>query len=713
MGQQKQQHSFFNPGENCWQLTNAQRGAFLIDGEAYYRAVAEAFEQARHSIYIVGWDVDSRVRLRRDTNNEETFGQLLNRLATTHPQLQIYVLEWDFAVFYSLEREFWSQLSFGWMTHERVHFELDDAHPAGGSQHQKIVVVDDQLAFVGGFDLASFRWDTSEHLAQQPQRRDNDQKYGPVHDIQVLVTGEAAQKLADIARWRWQRATGETPPATNTEANDFWPVSADVDFSQQQVAILRTLPAYDAQSEVREIEEFYVQAIEQTEQYLYLENQYLTSHRIAMALENSLRQPQGPELVIVLPRHCPGWLEEETMGILRMRLHQRLLDADTHHRLLICYPDRAGLNEDFIIVHSKVLIADDQLLTIGSANLSNRSMSFDSECNFALAADGDNNRAAIIRGLLHRLLAEHLGCETQKINKILSENGSLLATISELSNDERCLKKLPLEETPLEWRALPGKLIADPEKPIGLEQLLDYCGIAVESDEGEKHSYRRKALFFLITLLMALFLGGLWRWSPLNQWLSVEHLSTAADYVRQSPFSVPIVLTIYLVASCLMFPINLLILATALSFDSVTGFFLALSGSLIGGLGSYFLGRWLGRDAVQKLAGKKINQLSRKLARRGWLTVSLIRVVPIAPYAIVNMAAGASHISARSFIIGTAVGMCPGILAIIIFEEGLERALRNPDWKTLLLALAALLAGVLVLLVGKKLLLKKSEHDND
>lgn len=712
MNNKQRKKSFFKNGDNCWQLARADRAAFLVDGEDYYRAVAEAFEQAQHSIYILGWDVDSRVRLRRDTGQEETFGQLVDRLARIKPQLQIYILEWDFAVFYSLERELWSQLSFGWMTHKRVHFEMDDMHPVGASQHQKIVVVDDQLAFVGGFDLASFRWDTSEHLPKHSQRCDNEQRYGPVHDVQLLVTGKIAQKLAEIARWRWERATGESLSSAESGASELWPTSISGDFSRQPLAILRTMPAYAGEPEIREVERFYLQAIEQAEKFIYLENQYLTSHRIGSALEHSLRQPQGPEIVVVLPRHCPGWLEEETMGVLSKRLHQRLLEADQHQRLLICFPDRAGLEEDIIIVHSKLLVADDQLLTVGSANLSNRSMNFDSECNLALAADGDDERIVIIAGLRDRLLAEHLGCDAQQVAEVLNETGSLLAVIEQLAGDERSLKQLPLEGKQTDWQALPGELVADPEKPIGLEQLLDYFGIAADTQEENKPAVRSKGWYFLLALLVALLLGALWRWSPLNQWLNVTTLLAAADYVRESSLTVPIVLCIYLLGSCLMFPINLLILATALSFGSITGFFLALGGSLIGGLASYLLGRWLGRDAVQKLAGKKVNRLSRKLARRGWLTVSLIRVVPIAPFTIVNMVAGASHISARSFIIGTAVGMCPGILAIMIFEEGLERAIRNPDWGTLSLALVTLLGGLLVLVIGKKLLLKKSERDH-
>ncbi len=706
-----QQHSFFTPEENSWQQGTADQAAFLIDGENYFRAVAESFELARRSVYILGWDVDSRIRLRRDAADQESFGELLNRLVQENPLLQVYILEWDFAVFYSLEREFWSQLSFGWMTHEQVHFELDDTHPVGASHHQKIIVVDDRLAFVGGFHLASSRWDSSEHLPQNPQRCDNGQPYGPMHDVQMLITGEVAQKLGEIARWRWERATGESLPPAEPETSKFWPPSVSVDFVRQPLTILRTMPAYAGDPEYREIEHFYLQAILKAEKFLYLENQYLTSHRIGSALEESLRQPQGPQIVLVLPRHSSGWLEEETMGVLRKRLHQRLLEADQYQRLLICYPDRAGLEEEVINVHSKLLVADDQLLTIGSANLSNRSMGFDSECNLALLAAGDAERAEIIASLRDRLLAEHLGCTQQQVTKALGETDSLLAVIKRLGSAQRGLKELSLEGDPSDWQALPGELVADPEKPIGLEQLFDYFGIAVQPQKGDAHDNLKKGRAFLLLLLGTLLLGALWRWTPLNQWLNVATLLAAADYVRESPMTVPIVLGIYLLGSCLMFPINLLILATVLSFSSITGFFLALSGSLLGGLASYMLGRWLGRDAMQNLAGKKVNQLSRRLARRGWLTISLIRLVPIAPFTIVNMVAGASHISVRSFLIGTAVGMCPGILAIMIFEEGLALALRNPDWQTMGLAVLALVGGLLVLLASKKLLLKKSERD--
>ena len=703
---------FFKEGENCWQTVVVDKAAFLVDGEDYYRSVAEACESARQTIYILGWDVDSRIRLRRDNDDEtETFGQFIDRLAHENADLHIYVLEWDFAMFYSLEREVWSFLSFGWLTHDRVHFEMDDNHPVGACHHQKLVIVDDQIAFVGGFDLASFRWDTSEHLAEHPQRNDNGTSYGPVHDVQMLVTGDIAGKLGRIARDRWERATGEIPEKPTVRGHPPWPFTAAVDFENQPVTILRTYPDHDGIEKVLEIESFYLAAIEQAESFLYIENQYFTSHSIGAALEKSLGRENGPEIILILPRKCPGWLEEQTMGALQKNLHQRLQDADKHGRLLICYPDRAGLESDVIVVHSKILIADDKLLTVGSANLSNRSMGFDTECNLAMAADDCKETENTISSFRNRLLAEHLGCDAETVAYHSKKSNSLLSTIKSLAGNDRSLKKLPIDKNDSLMTPLTTSTIIDPEKPMELESFLDYFGSRLGSqDEDPVQNDKRKVWRFFALISFAVFMAVLWRWSPLKQWLNVDTLLAAADYVRGNPLTVPIVLAVYLVGSCLMFPVNLLILATALSFGSLKGFSLALIGSLLGGLASYLLGRWLGRDVVQKLAGKKLNRLSRKLARRGWLTVALVRIVPIAPYTIVNMVAGASHISARSFLIGTAVGMCPGILAIMIFEEGLERFLRHPDWQTLGIATIALCFALLVIIIGKKLLTGHEER---
>src|SRR5690606_37667851 len=97
---------------------------------------------------------------------------------------------------------------FGWKPHRRVQMHYDDTHPVGGCQHQKIVVIDEQVAFTGGIDLTVRRWDTSEHCPDDPRRTCDGKPYPPFHDMMVMVDGEAAAVLARIAAERWQAATG-------------------------------------------------------------------------------------------------------------------------------------------------------------------------------------------------------------------------------------------------------------------------------------------------------------------------------------------------------------------------------------------------------------------------------------------------------------------------------------------------------------------------
>ncbi|MEJ2469854.1 MAG: VTT domain-containing protein [Desulfuromonadales bacterium] len=703
---------FLQSGQNCWRISDAEKIAFLVDGEAYFDAVAAACEAAQRCIYIIGWDIDSRIRLRRGPeDDQENLKQFVNRLAENKPELNIYILEWDFAMLYSFERETWPLVNFGWRTHQRVHFELDDEHPVGASHHQKIIVVDDRVAFVGGFDLAICRWDTREHAADHPERVDADVNYGPFHDVQMLVSGAAAASLGELARDRWQQATGDLLPPVEEVDADPWPDHVDPALQDAPVAILRTLPEHAGQDEIREIENFYQEAIAAAKTLIYIENQYLTSHRIGSALEKVLGLDKGPDVLLVLPKTCSGWLEQETMGALRQRLFKRLYAADVHQRLKICYPDRKAFTEQTINVHSKVLVVDDNLLTIGSANLSNRSMGFDTECNLALAAEGRDDIVAVIQTFRNSLVAEHLGVSTADVADHLAETGSLLKTIASFNGGERSLEDLHPEKEDSLAHVLSADEIADPERPINLDRLLTFFDTGGYQKE-DRHRDKQKAWRFATILAVALVLAALWRWSPLNEWLNIDTVLAVADRIRESALTIPIVLGIYLVGSCLMFPITIMILATALSFGPYTGFSLALGGSLLGGLASYFLGRWLGRDAVRKLAGDKLNRLSRKIARRGWLAVAIVRVVPVAPFTIVNLVAGATHISARSFLIGTAVGMGPGILAIMIFEGGLEQALREPSWGSYGLAFAAFCCAVLIVLYGKRWLTRQ-EKDHD
>jgi len=453
------------PGRNCWRLATAHRVAVLVDGAAYFRAFAAAAALARSSIFIIGWDFHAGVCLQPDS--AETIGVFLQRLVAERPELRVYVLDWDFSLIYALERQFFPRLRLGRWTHPHFRFQLDAQHPAGAAQHQKIVVVDDAVAFVGGFDFGPCRWDDSTHRPRDARRIDPDgRSYGPFHDVMVAVDGTAARALGQLARERWRHATGELVSPV-VAAGDVWPRDVEPDLREVEVAIARTLPTFNGRPEVREIEQLYLDAIAAAHHTLYFENQYLTSEAIGEALMRRLQEADGPEVVIVQPRVCQGWLEQTAMGVLRARLMRRLLAADRYRRLRVYYPDVAGLEEDRLNVHAKVLVVDDRLLRVGSANLNNRSMGVDSECDLAIDATDDTHRRGAIAAIRDRLVAEHVGQSPQCVAAEIAARGSLIAAIEALSTAQRGLRLLDSEVEAWLDGVVPHAEWLDPDRPLG------------------------------------------------------------------------------------------------------------------------------------------------------------------------------------------------------------------------------------------------------
>ena len=164
------------PGRNCWRIERADKVSLLVDGEEYFGAVRSALASAQHSIYILGWDIDSRMRLVPDGAHDglpESLGEFLDAVVARQRALRGYVLSWDFAMLYAMEREWLPIYKLDGRTHRRLKFRLDDQHPVGASHHQKVIVVDDAVAFVSGYDLTRCRFDTSDHRIDDPRRVDH------------------------------------------------------------------------------------------------------------------------------------------------------------------------------------------------------------------------------------------------------------------------------------------------------------------------------------------------------------------------------------------------------------------------------------------------------------------------------------------------------------------------------------------------------------
>jgi len=465
-------------GRNAWRVRMAEKAALLIDGKSYFDKLREVLLQATKSIWIVGWDFDPEIRLRPDEEPlGETLGGLLRRLVNENEELEVRILVWSMGPAYS-GKSLRLYVGRGWANHPRIHLRFDIRHALRGSHHQKMVCIDDAVAFVGGIDLTFGRWDTSEHPAHSSHRithRGDD--YGPVHDVQAMVSGEAARAVNTLARERWKRATGEDigeAPAVHR----IWPKGLDYEMSDCDVGIARAEPSLIGQAGARETLRLTLSALAAARRHIYIETQYLASFSVGKVLARRLEEPDGPEIVILTTYSSRGYLEQVVMGHNRNRLIRRLKKADRFGRLRVVYavvPEKGG-SELEVLIHSKVLVVDDRFVRIGSSNLNNRSEGLDTECDIAIEAATDAHRHLIAR-FRDRLLAEHLDATPQAFEEALARSGSLVAALDELNIRPRGLRAFPVDAHDGKTTPLIGTGLLDPKEPFWpLQRISGFVG---------------------------------------------------------------------------------------------------------------------------------------------------------------------------------------------------------------------------------------------
>ncbi|MBN3757754.1 hypothetical protein G3N95_32860 [Paraburkholderia sp. Tr-20389] len=694
--------SLLRLNHTCERKEHAHHFRILIDAAEYFATLRAAMIRARRSIYIVGWDIDSRLQLVPGGAPDGLPGQLadfLCALAEANRHLRIYVLAWDFAMLYAFEREWLPVYKLGWRTHRRIRFRQDGRHPLGASHHQKIVAIDDRLAFVGGIDLTSSRWDTPEHHPQAPLRRNaGDTPYQPMHDVQAMFDGPAAHAVSLLVRERWRRATAKaldpTPDSMPRpdDASSIWPADVAADIEAVELGISLTQPAFEGRPLVEQIQQLYIDAIASAKHSIYIENQYFTASRVGAALAARLADADSPDIAVVGPERTSGWLQEATMGVLRARLHALLKQADGQRRYAMYAPttggSASGAHGQIINVHSKLMTVDDEVLIVGSANLNNRSMVLDTECNITLEARGDPRVQTAIAAVRNRLLAEHLDVSPAQVQTALDMR-RLNEAITHLRHGERTLMPLdPVVSGDLDDLASRVSVF-DAEAPVAPHELVRHF---VPEERSRPLTGRLLALGTLALSVVALTV--LWRFTPLRDAVSFTTLVHAAQHVHASPLGPFAIVALYALAASISVPVTLLIAASGFVFGALWGSAYAFAGTMISACITYYAGASLGHDAVRKLAGSRINRISEKLGKKGLVAVVIVRVVPVAPFTIINLAAGASHISLRDYLAGTVLGMTPGIVLATTFAHQLVAAVRHPSLTGL--ALVALIGAALV-----------------
>jgi phosphatidylserine/phosphatidylglycerophosphate/cardiolipin synthase-like enzyme/uncharacterized membrane protein YdjX (TVP38/TMEM64 family) len=678
------------PGRNCWRIERAHRVAFFVDAADYFAALRSAIVQAQCCIFVLGWDFDSRIPLVPQGANDgypDAIGPLLRAVARERRKLHVYVLSWDFVFVYAGNRQWVPLYKLGWKTHPgpRVSFRLDGTTPVTGSHHQKVVVVDDATAFVGGIDLTHGRWDTPAHRAGEPYRIDiRGRPARPNHDVQAIVDGDAAKALGALCRDRWQRATRQTiDPVSGARTFDPWPAGLAPAITDVPVAIARTDPGYRTHPPLGEIRHLYVDAIRKATRALYLENQYFSSSVVGDALADRLGSSNAPEVVVVSRLTEEDWLEQNTMGALRARLHGRLERVASPDRYRLLYARVPGLADDAQLnVHSKVLIMDDELVSVGSANFNNRSMGFDTECNIAIEARGEARISAAIAHLRDRLLAEHLGIAPHAVAAELARrDGSLVRAIEALRRPGRTLEPIdPVINDEIEQRLPPAALV-DPERPASADELVR---MFVPPDT--RAAMAGRVTGFAVTLLLLAALAAALRWTPVARVVEVGATLHTVREMAHAPGAAAVILGTYAAAGVVALPISILVIATAVIVGGVPAALYAFVGSMFAAFVTYGLGRGLGRDTIRRFVGSPLNAITDRLVgRSGVWSVAALRVVPAASFWQLNIVAGASHLPPAEFLLGTAAGIVLPIGVTVLFIDRAHAAIADPSLLTLLM----------------------------
>ncbi|MHC9417349.1 phospholipase D-like domain-containing protein [Sphingomonas citri] len=462
------------PEDTRWRVERATQAAVVIDADAYFRAARQAMLRAQHQILLVGWDFDARINLAYDDDHPEAptdVGAFITWLVKRTPGLQVHILRWDKGAIKTLGRgkTLWTLLNWRYRQ-PRIHLLLDGHHPVAASQHQKIVVIDDCLAFCGGIDMTDERWDTRAHVDDDPRRTSpGGRAYKPWHDATTALQGPVAGALGELCRTRWAIAGGTEIAPPPPREGSCWPESLTPVFTDVDVAVSRSQPRYDGQDELLEIERLYLALIASAKHRIYAESQYFASRRIAEAIAARLVEEDPPEIVVINPVTAQGWLEPIAMDTARARLVTELRRRDHRGRFRMYHP----VNEKGtpIYCHAKVTVIDDQAIRIGSSNFNNRSLRLDTECDVTIT-DG----AATIAAIRDDLIAEHLGVDAAVVSERVERDG-LIATIEALRGSGRTLVPYEVDDLSAVEKWLADNEVLDPEGPGEMFEAFEKRGL--------------------------------------------------------------------------------------------------------------------------------------------------------------------------------------------------------------------------------------------
>lgn len=419
------------PGDDSqWCLAGVEQAYLLVDGAEYFAAFYRAAVLAEHSILIAGWQFDPHIDLIRGHDAPPgdypvSLWELLNALCADKPELSVFILVWDYSLIYAFERTWLQMMQARIGAHERLHFRWRPHVDPRGSHHQKMVVIDGNVAFVGGLDFGNARWDTRSHAPNDERRLDSSGGgRRPFHDVQVAVKGQVAEKLEELFWEGWHEAAdfkyGPTPVAPESRIRKKALKSIcgpeALPIAGARVAISRTSPPGESSQGTCETLHMYEKLIVSAQRLIYVETQYFTSSAVSRAFLARMSNKDLPalQLVFVMPAGADSPKEKFALGNRQEQVLAAICTAaqEFGHEVRVLYSGSDTSNTQLAtFIHSKLMIVDDAAISVGSANLTNRSMGLDTEVILTWNAGRNASVDPSVTAIRASLLAEHAGVD--------------------------------------------------------------------------------------------------------------------------------------------------------------------------------------------------------------------------------------------------------------------------------------------------------------
>jgi uncharacterized membrane protein YdjX (TVP38/TMEM64 family) len=327
-------------------------------------------------------------------------------------------------------------------------------------------------------------------------------------------------------------------------------------------------------------------------------------------------------------------------------------------------------------------------------------MATDTECDLFIEAHTPNERATIT-DIQNRLLADHMGGSADEIAAARRTTPSLIELADSYGAQGHRLRRINDGRLRNDELTVYIEGVADPEQPIGAEQF-------VSSLLGGAMPARSVPTIFKAVVIGLVIIAAamIWEFTPLADMINPKVVGAALRDFAQGPSAPFVVVAAFVAGGLVVFPVVVLIAATAATFGPFLGFVYAALGTMASALVTYGLGAVLGKQTLRDLLGPRLDNVRKRVARKGVIAVALIRLVPVAPFTIVNLLAGASEITLTQYLLGTALGMLPGIAMMSVLGHQLSQIILHPNPFSLAMLAGAVL-GWIALSIGIQALVSK------